>query len=119
LIKKLETVCIDDEIIKYIHYINIDESDRGVIEGIIYNFQDLKNQLSHTPICIWVHEEKLCQYSMREKLQKIGVSYTKVLCVQSYNASLVSAGEHIKMMKKYPFLMIDGEIVKSPFYKKK
>lgn len=114
--KRLESVYTNKEIENFVHHINIDISNHDV-ESVIQNVQYLLAKLNDNEcIYFWIHKEKMWQNSLWEKLDETDINYIKVLAVQAFNASLISGGEHIKLMKKYPLLMTDEEIVTSPFF---
>ncbi|GER75010.1 helix-turn-helix transcriptional regulator [Weizmannia acidilactici] len=118
--KSLESLCDVEKAIKYTHYIDIKNIENPDILFHEIN-NKLRNLLTHlgnheATISVWVHKDNTSQYVLGKRLQKLGINNMKTLFVQAYNAWSVSAGEHTKLMKEYPFLMTDGEIFSSPFY---
>jgi transcriptional regulator with XRE-family HTH domain len=120
--KRLQAYLTKDQINKYISIINIED----------LNILDLKDQLNHLldsnkksgytlPLRVWVHEEKSNTYEWIEKFRNILHSREMknnedVQFLRSFNASMISAVDHIKMMRNTPYLMTDFEIVNSPLY---
>lgn len=116
--KKLKFIFSSENIVKYISYFNMNECK--VFED---NFLDLKelilkdNNLNENAFkSIWIHEKHLVR--IWDKLPELSFNSSDILVVQAFDASSISAREYIKMMKKYPLIMIDGQIINSPFYPK-
>jgi len=118
----LGTILTDSEILNYIHFFNKEDlkgfDNRDVVNNLV-----LQNQFDHfNSIRIWLSEEPNDQNDWLSLLEKhwtmdIKLHEKNILFIRSYNASLISAAMHIKMMRNYPHLMTDLEIVDSPFYK--
>jgi transcriptional regulator with XRE-family HTH domain len=74
------------------------------------------------PLRVWLHEQKSNTYEWLEKLEKFlyskDMKLTKedIQFLRSFNASEISAVDHIKMMRVTPYLMTDFEIVNSPLF---
>ncbi|TCT14919.1 helix-turn-helix protein [Natranaerovirga pectinivora] len=115
--RELEKIYSTTEIKKYLHHFKKGVRCKKNLEEIVSCVKELQSQYKYKEsIYIWLHNEKICQYDIIGKLEKSDIELDKILFVQTYKASLVSAEEHIKLMKKYPLLMTDGEIVNSPFF---
>jgi transcriptional regulator with XRE-family HTH domain len=95
-----------------IHLFNKDDFNdsqqrTGLVE-LIRNFELDKEKFS---LRIWIPETDLL--SLPDHLH---VNTSKVLSITTFNAATISAGDHIKLMRKYPYLMTDNEIVYSPLH---
>lgn len=113
----------DCEILKHIHFINKEEIDDLDIFDAIHKLSASQTKYGNlTPIRIWLSEEPHDQNDWLRKLEyclkarDMKLNKNKLLFIRSYNASLITAGMHIKMMRNYPYLMTDNELVDSPFY---
>ncbi|WP_430786717.1 helix-turn-helix domain-containing protein [Virgibacillus flavescens] len=118
----LESFLEDSEYKKYIFYIDRSEIDHLDLKGIADYFQNLQSKFEdNASIRIWSPKENNLEKDWLSKLvdyinvEKPELNLTNVLFVRSYNASMISAGTHIRLMKTYPYLMTDFEIVSSPF----
>ncbi|WP_422122489.1 helix-turn-helix transcriptional regulator [Planococcus sp. X10-3] len=112
------------EILRHIHFINKEEIDDLDIYKTLPTLpvsEARSGELKH--FHIWLSEDPHEQNEWLRKLEyylnarDMKLNKEKVLFVRSYNAALITAGMHIKMMRNYPYLMTDNEIVDSPFYK--
>lgn len=119
----LQEILTESEILKHIHFINKEEIDDLNIYDAIHKRS--ASQILHgdlKPIRIWLSEDPHEQNDWFRKLEDylnardMKIDKNKVLFVRSYNASLITAGMHIKMMRNFSYLMTDNEIVDSPFY---
>lgn len=112
------------EILRHIHFINKEEiDDLQIYETLPKLPQSQAQSGEQKHFRIWLAEDHHEQNEWLSKLEyyltarDMKLDKEKVLFVRSYNAALISAGMHIKMMRNYPYLMTDNEIVDSPFYK--
>ncbi|WP_082692711.1 helix-turn-helix transcriptional regulator [Bacillus sp. FJAT-29814] len=96
----------------YVKLINLEEFSHSKLENIV-NILDLSNTEHGKHICVWVHGNPNCFASILNK----DCLNTITLFVVSYNSSMLTASSHIDLMRKYPYLMTDKEIVDSPLYK--
>lgn len=71
-------------------------------------------------IRMWVYDEinenQNWELQLQNYLNKLNLSHTNTLLVCSYNAATLSARNHLQMMRTFPLLMTDIEVVKSPLY---
>lgn len=118
----LKTVLKESAYNKYIFYINKSEIEHFEMEETVDYFQKILSQFEdHALIRVWSPKERFFEKDWLSKVvnyietEKPDISLDNVLLVRSYNASMISAGSHIKLMKSYPYLMTDFELVVSPF----
>lgn len=115
----LENTLPKRKFINYIYFINKDELDQHKPKDIIDKLSLMQLEFENAKsIRIWLSEK---QYQQDDWLHLIEYPLNKdgnknTLIVRAYNASVISADLHIEMMKTYPYLMTDSEIVCSPFY---
>lgn len=121
--KTLGEILAKSEILKHIHFINKEEvNDLDICDAIHKLLAAQSSSGDLKPIRIWLTENPHEQNDWFRKLdyylnaKDMKLNKNEVLFVRSYNASLITAGMHIKMMRNYPYLMTDNEIVDSPFY---
>lgn len=114
----LESTFTEEEILTYFHFMTINSFSQSSIDDILFFIlQDQQSQLNESEnIYVWIHKEKVGKSNALEKELKNYYTYNNILLIQAYHASLVSAGDFVKLMKKYPHVMTDEEIVNSPFY---
>lgn len=107
----------NENITDYVHEIELERDKQQECDLLIKMIRDIIHELIATEsLCIWINNEKLNQYDLMEYIRIAFRQETRnILFIVAYNASMVSASEHIIMMKKYPLLMTDEEIVSSPF----
>ncbi|MFB4168333.1 helix-turn-helix domain-containing protein [Virgibacillus sp. JSM 102003] len=125
--QRLENFLTKSEIKEHIYFIDqeiILQNEPKDIVGIFHKFQDMFKE--ENPVRIWMIEE---QYTENDWIQELGsylnleenhnlkVTYRNILFLRAYDASLITAGLHIKKMQCYSYLMTDFEIVDSPFYR--
>lgn len=122
--KILGAIITDNEVLRHIHFVNKEEIDDLIMCDALLKLPASQTQcgeLKH--FRIWLSEEPDEKSEWTRKLENyltarnVKLNQEKVLFVRSYNAALITAGRHIKMMRNYPYLMTDYEIVDSPFYK--
>ena len=117
--KILDTVSNTSEIKDYIHFFSKEEMKDSVPLNMVKKLPFLHTVNS---LRIWVSEgptDRNDWPSMLENLLNktdLKGNIQNILFIRSYNASLITAGMHIEMMRNYPYLMTDFEIVDSPFY---
>lgn len=112
---KLKFISSSENIIKYISHFNVNEC--GCEENLLNLKEDLlRHSKANNNTSIWLHEQNPVR--IWDKLLELNLDLANIPVVQAFNASLISAGEYIKMMKRHPLIMIDGQIIKSPFYNK-
>jgi transcriptional regulator with XRE-family HTH domain len=121
--QNLETRLTKDEIKNYIHHLNMEELKNNSPEDKVNHLKGLLSKFDNkVSIRIWSHEKRDLQNDWLIKLQSqlntgdMKVNNNKILIIDSYNASIVSAGTHIKMMRNSPYLMTDYELFDSPLY---
>lgn len=122
--KILGNVLTEGEILKHIHFINKEEIEDWDIYDPLYKLPKHQAQYGELKnFYIWLSEDPHEQNEWLRKLELyldtggMKLNKKKVLFVRSHNSALITAGMHIKMMRNYPYLMTDYEIVDSPFYK--
>lgn len=111
----LEAILPKSKIINSTHYINIEELNQLESNNLIRFQQKFKDVES---VRIWISDVRPDLddeiLTIRNKLNlKVNID---TLFIRSYNASMISAEFHLNMMKDYPYIMTDTEIVDSPFY---
>ncbi|MUK87921.1 helix-turn-helix domain-containing protein [Ornithinibacillus sp. L9] len=121
--QSLQPILKDKELENFICFIDMEELMNDEPEHLAKYFHELLWKMKpERSIRIWLNEKQycdndwLCNIQKHMKDSKNLLEMKKILFVRSYNASLVSAVSHIKMMRKYPYLMTDFEIADSPFY---
>ncbi|MFD2045494.1 helix-turn-helix domain-containing protein [Ornithinibacillus salinisoli] len=121
--RSLETILTKREIKKYIHFVNKEDLGQYEPSEMVTYFQRLVAKFDEDKLVrIWSHEKQYDDNDWLSKLEKYlttkraQFNNKKVLIIRSYNASMVKAVSHIRMMRNYPYLMTDFEIVDSPFY---
>lgn len=112
---KLKFICSSENIINYINHFNINEC---CFEENLLELKDLilRHNNANDNISIWLHEK--IPVRIWDKLLELDLELANIPVVQAFNAALISAGEYIKMMQRHSLIMIDGQIIKSPFYNK-
>ncbi|RTR36387.1 XRE family transcriptional regulator [Robertmurraya yapensis] len=113
-----------NELNKYIHHINLDALLNQSPENLnTTHLEGLFNQLESEDfiyLCCHVRRDysNNCIFNVQNQLNYIGImeNKEKLVSLHAYDASLVSANTHIKLMRKIPYLMTDNEIVESPLY---
>ncbi|SES91953.1 DNA-binding transcriptional regulator, XRE-family HTH domain [Salinibacillus kushneri] len=118
--KSLETIFSKHDLFNHIYLIEKSYLANQEPEDVK---QYLYSLLENTPSAgIWLHDEQnssINWFHNAEKDWKIikeRIDCNHILFVRSYNATVTSAGDYIKMMRIYPYLMTDQEIVESPLY---
>jgi transcriptional regulator with XRE-family HTH domain len=111
--------CTEDDINRYLHIFSINRNECTTMDKLSLSIlNDLKTSLNESDsIHIWVHQENICMNDFLSTLQNEYDFHMKILYVHAYDASSITASEYTKMMKQFPLLMTDGEIVNSPFYR--
>lgn len=119
----LETSLSKEEITNNIFFINKENILQYEPKDIVSYFRILQLEFEDkVSLRIWSPEKLdqendwLSKLSMYLNTEDIKLNYKKTLFVRSYNALIVSAASHINMMRQYPYLMTDFEIVDSPLY---
>lgn len=122
--KILGDILTEGEILRHIHFINKEEIENWDMYDTLHKFPAPQTQYGKLKnFHIWLAEDPHEQSKWLRKLEHylntgdMKFNQKNVLFVHSYNAALITAGMHIKMMRNYPYLMTDNEIVDSPFYK--
>ncbi|MRG87585.1 helix-turn-helix domain-containing protein [Salinibacillus xinjiangensis] len=119
--QSLQAMLTKDEMCNSILFIDHDEFfDYEPEKAIQYVQSQFKGKRS---IGIWLRDEQFCfpmnwLYMIENDIKAKGneLDYESIKLIRCYNATKISAGDHIKMMRIYPFLMTDYEIVNSPIY---
>jgi transcriptional regulator with XRE-family HTH domain len=114
---RLKAYLTIEEVNKYIFFINLKELTNRNLKDYLYHVLD-RNKKSDTvlPLRVWIHEEKIITYDWTENLDNFLQSRENTQVLRSFDAAMISAVEHIKMMRVTPYLMTDFEIVSSPLY---
>lgn len=117
--KTLEMILPKSQLMNYIYFINKEELNQDQPK----DFTDKLNQIQlqfkdFKTVRVWVSEK---QYQLDDWIHLVENPLNKsgdknTLLIRAYNAAMISADLHIEMMKTYPYLMTDSEIVSSPFY---
>ncbi|SET19164.1 Helix-turn-helix [Oceanobacillus limi] len=121
--EKLVSLVKQKEIEQYIYFINKEEFMNYETRDIVDYFHRLIEGFETGNIIrIWSHEQEYKEHDWLSKLESVlskklpKYRSNKFLFIRSYDASIVMAVAHIRMMRNYPYLMTDFEIVDSPFY---
>ncbi|WP_112179948.1 MULTISPECIES: helix-turn-helix domain-containing protein [Paraliobacillus] len=117
--QNLETILSKSELINSVCFINKADLDQHGPKEIIDKLSVIQSEFENAKtVRIWLSEKKYCQddwlHLVENPLKKNGTN--NMLLIRAYKASMISADLHIEMMKTYPYLMTDSEIVGSPFY---
>ncbi len=125
--QRLEDFLTKSEIENYVYFIDQEEILQREPKDIVDKFHKLQDMFEEkNPVRIWMVEE---QYAENDWIAELGrylnlaedhnlkVTYRNILFLRAYDASLISAGLHIRKMQCYSYLMTDSEIVNSPFYR--
>lgn len=116
--KNLEMTLPKSQSMNYIHFINKEAFDQDEPNDFMDKLNQIQLQFKNSKaVRIWVSEK---QYQLDDRLHLVENPLNKsgdknTLLIRAYNASMISADLHIEMMKTYPYLMTDSEIVSSPF----
>lgn len=105
----------EDHTIVYLH------NEKTTLQEWGRQLDELRARLDpDKPLRVWLHEEQENEHDLVQHLQntlEFDQAYSqKMFSVTVLNASTVSAAFHIELMRKYPYLMTDLEIVYSPLY---
>ncbi|MEN2767900.1 helix-turn-helix domain-containing protein [Ornithinibacillus xuwenensis] len=103
--------------IKNIYFINKDRDVDLQLEQVDSMIK--KYKLKITNFHFWSLDEQsgtLAKLTKMLKANQLNIHYQNTFSVSSYNAKELSSDNYIKMMRKFPYLMTDMEIVLSPFY---
>ncbi|WP_249870757.1 helix-turn-helix domain-containing protein [Oceanobacillus saliphilus] len=119
--QRLENLFTESEIENHIYFISKEEFDSYSPKDIANKLKILQHEFENSKsIRIWFSDshkyQNDCLLNLNKNIKDIKKSDKDILFIHTYNASVISAGEHIQMMRAYPFLMTDKEIVNSPFY---
>lgn len=117
--KKLEMILPKSQLLNYIYFINMEELDQDQPKDFMDKLNQILLQFKNSKtVRVWVSEK---QYQLDDWIHLVENHLIKsgdknTLLIRAYNAAMISADLHIEMMKTYPYLMTDSEIVSSPFY---
>lgn len=111
MMKIFQNIGTDLDFIRFVDVTNIYSA-----ESLCKNIDETVSSINHPAIFAWIHKEQVNQYTLGKLLQNTRILTNKAVYVQAYNAWNVSAGNHTQLMKEYPLLLIDSQIMASPFY---
>ncbi|WP_018923981.1 helix-turn-helix domain-containing protein [Salsuginibacillus kocurii] len=117
--QKLSNLLSKDIIKNKICFINKEDMNLDMPANVIPFLRD--QYAVDKPLRIWLAEkdtdykQALLDLGNLLNRQAVNLSNRNILFIHSYDAELISAGTHIQMMRNYPYLMTDTEIVDSPF----
>ncbi|MGJ9459996.1 helix-turn-helix domain-containing protein [Oceanobacillus sp. CF4.6] len=121
--RRLEKLFAESELEDHIYFISKEELHSYYPKDVANKFKILQKEFrTIKSIRIWFSDsqkhpnEWLLDLKKYFNIKDIKQSDKDILFIHTYNASVISAGEHIQMMRGYPYLMTDTEIVRSPFY---
>ncbi|WP_138419687.1 helix-turn-helix transcriptional regulator [Aquibacillus sediminis] len=103
-----------EQLKKFIQFVDIDKQHWGDLEAAFK-----KTVLESKFLRIWCGEHDKQHHDLSTKLENYLGKHLKtnnLLSVHSYDASMITAGDHINMMRMYPYMMTDSEITTSPFF---
>ncbi|MBB5171967.1 helix-turn-helix domain-containing protein [Texcoconibacillus texcoconensis] len=119
--KQLESLFSENKHYKknYIHIISRQQIINNNHKRTVETFLNLQRQFQ--AVRIWINEQKFNENDWLRTLenhlnQKQLANFENVFLLRSYNASMISAKANITMMRLYPYIMTDFEIVSSPLY---
>lgn len=100
------------------------QDDPSNFNELIISTNHLKTFLSgankNIPIFIWFHLENDSADNVFNLQKQFELEETqdnrKIFWMVVYNDGVISAGTHIKLMRKFPFIKTDNEIYDSPLY---
>lgn len=120
--QRLETIITNEEEKNLINLINKETIKQPNLKDLVKYLQSFQIHFDENlSIRIWLHEKRDYGNDFISKLLNpigdIRSNSEKILFLSVFNASTVSAGMHIDLMRKYPYLMTDLEIVYSPLYR--
>ncbi|GGM18690.1 hypothetical protein GCM10011351_00600 [Paraliobacillus quinghaiensis] len=120
--KRMDTILNDRALMKKVLLISKEDIEKSNTKTIIEKYRNLKYYFCNGNVRIWLTEKPNCNNDWIDRLNHYldtrdnKFTFSNILFVRSYNASTIPAGSYIKMMRCYPYLMTDFEIVHSPFY---
>ncbi|RXT03921.1 helix-turn-helix domain-containing protein [Ammoniphilus sp. CFH 90114] len=104
---------------KLIHLLNKNDFNFQTPIEILQHILSLESNIVEKSIRIWIQGNTALLANLAELLnlsKKLNFESNKILSVTSANAGTITARDHIKLMRNYPYLMTDHEIVYSPLY---
>ncbi|MFP7298716.1 helix-turn-helix domain-containing protein [Neobacillus niacini] len=115
--QKLKFIFPEDDFMEHIHYIN-HATNQEEIDVIMSSL--ITNLRKDASLLIWgriLHDSTIDQTKLTETINLLKGRNILFTCV--YDSSLLSAYTQLELMRSYPFLMTDHELVRSPLFKRK
>ncbi|MDQ0352519.1 transcriptional regulator with XRE-family HTH domain [Alkalibacillus filiformis] len=117
---KLLAILPEEDIKRYVHFVDKSYMVRLSLQEAVDHFKELLSQYSEQDLIrIWSPKDVTETFANEEKdLVNIGEGLLgkQILYVSALDSSVISASEHINMMRHFHYIMTDLELVESPLY---
>jgi len=119
--RRLQTVLWNISEKDRLHLLNEEDFNVHKTSGcFVHNILSLKSDWEDSFIRIWSHKKMDLESAILSEPSNsscdLNLDRNKILFITVFNAYTISSGHYLKMMRKYPYLMTDLEIVYSPLY---
>lgn len=118
--KTVYDVLPQNELDQYLVFINKEDFINLSIKEAVHQFLSILNKFDPSDLIrVWSPKDSSEEYAKNEgQLDEYRdqLITRQILYVSSYNATAISASDHINMMRHFKYIMTDNEIVESPLY---